>query len=138
MHRQIDAGWEREANRGIRRVVTLLLAEAQGHHPELEVGWGKLVVTFTTHAVGVVPQVGEQLTPPPTSPQVLRSDPGLAGPTAETARLRCQQHPLSRFTNVSTGWGSGGRRLRPIATAARPSISTRHLDQALGDRNVNH
>jgi 4a-hydroxytetrahydrobiopterin dehydratase len=66
MHRQIDAGWERETNRGIRRVYTFanfrepfalatqiaLLAESQGHHPELEVGWGKLVVTFTTYAAG--------------------------------------------------------------------------------------
>ena len=29
-----------------------LLAEAQGHHPEMEVGWGRLVVTFSTHSVG--------------------------------------------------------------------------------------
>ena len=29
-----------------------LLAEAQGHHPELEVGWGRLVVRLTTHSVG--------------------------------------------------------------------------------------
>ena len=29
-----------------------LLAEAQGHHPELEVGWGRLVVHLSTHSVG--------------------------------------------------------------------------------------
>ncbi|MGH3830030.1 MAG: 4a-hydroxytetrahydrobiopterin dehydratase [Pseudonocardiaceae bacterium] len=66
LHRQIDASWEREANRVIRRVFTFpnfrgpfalatqiaLLAESQGHHPDLEVSWGKLVVTFTTHHAG--------------------------------------------------------------------------------------
>ncbi len=29
-----------------------LMAEAQGHHPELEVSWGRLVVRLTTHSVG--------------------------------------------------------------------------------------
>lgn len=29
-----------------------LLAEAQGRHPEPEVGWGRLVVRLTTHSVG--------------------------------------------------------------------------------------
>jgi 4a-hydroxytetrahydrobiopterin dehydratase len=29
-----------------------LLAEAQGHHPELEVGWGRLMVRLSTHSVG--------------------------------------------------------------------------------------
>jgi 4a-hydroxytetrahydrobiopterin dehydratase len=29
-----------------------LLAEAQGHHPELEVGWGRLVVRLSSHSVG--------------------------------------------------------------------------------------
>ena len=29
-----------------------LLAEAQGHHPEMEVGWGRLVVRLSTHSVG--------------------------------------------------------------------------------------
>jgi 4a-hydroxytetrahydrobiopterin dehydratase len=28
-----------------------LLAENQGHHPDLEVGWGRLVVRLTTHAI---------------------------------------------------------------------------------------
>jgi 4a-hydroxytetrahydrobiopterin dehydratase len=29
-----------------------LLAEAEGHHPDLEIGWGRLVVSLTTHAIG--------------------------------------------------------------------------------------
>jgi 4a-hydroxytetrahydrobiopterin dehydratase len=29
-----------------------LLAEAQGHHPDLEVGWGRLSVRLATHAIG--------------------------------------------------------------------------------------
>jgi len=29
-----------------------LLAEAQGHHPELEIGRGRLVVRLSTHSVG--------------------------------------------------------------------------------------
>jgi 4a-hydroxytetrahydrobiopterin dehydratase len=29
-----------------------LLAENQGHHPDLEVGWGRLHVRWTTHAIG--------------------------------------------------------------------------------------
>ena len=29
-----------------------LLAEAQNHHPQLEVGWGRLLVRLTTHSVG--------------------------------------------------------------------------------------
>lgn len=28
------------------------LAEAEGHHPDLLVSWGKLVVELTTHAIG--------------------------------------------------------------------------------------
>ena len=29
-----------------------LLAESQGHHPDLEVGWGRLAVRLTTHTIG--------------------------------------------------------------------------------------
>jgi 4a-hydroxytetrahydrobiopterin dehydratase len=29
-----------------------LLAEAQNHHPQLEVAWGRLVVRLTTHSIG--------------------------------------------------------------------------------------
>jgi 4a-hydroxytetrahydrobiopterin dehydratase len=66
LHQQVDAAWERDTNRVIRRVFTFsnfrdpfalatqiaLLAESQGHHPDLEVSWGKLAVTFTTHHAG--------------------------------------------------------------------------------------
>jgi 4a-hydroxytetrahydrobiopterin dehydratase len=33
-----------------------LLAENQGHHPDLEVGWGRLLVRWTTHAIGGLSQ----------------------------------------------------------------------------------
>jgi 4a-hydroxytetrahydrobiopterin dehydratase len=36
---------------GLATRVTLL-AEAQNHHPELEVAWGRLAVRLTTHSVG--------------------------------------------------------------------------------------
>lgn len=63
---QVDPGWAREGNLRIQRrfefrnfresfglaTRVALLAEAQGHHPDLEVGWGYLVVTFTTHTAG--------------------------------------------------------------------------------------
>jgi 4a-hydroxytetrahydrobiopterin dehydratase len=29
-----------------------LIAEAEGHHPELTVGWGHLDIELTTHAIG--------------------------------------------------------------------------------------
>src|ERR671937_652224 len=29
-----------------------LLAESEGHHPDLELGWGRVAVTLTTHAAG--------------------------------------------------------------------------------------
>jgi 4a-hydroxytetrahydrobiopterin dehydratase len=28
------------------------VAETEGHHPDLAIGWGKVVVTLTTHAIG--------------------------------------------------------------------------------------
>lgn len=28
------------------------MAEAQGHHPDMELGWGRVKVSWTTHAVG--------------------------------------------------------------------------------------
>lgn len=28
------------------------LAEAEGHHPDLSLGWGYVLVTLTTHAIG--------------------------------------------------------------------------------------
>ena len=61
----VDGAWEIAAGE-IRREFTFktfnaafgmatrvaLLAEAQGHHPELEVGWGRLIVRLSTHSVG--------------------------------------------------------------------------------------
>ncbi|HET7026602.1 MAG TPA: 4a-hydroxytetrahydrobiopterin dehydratase [Candidatus Limnocylindrales bacterium] len=29
-----------------------LLAEAEGHHPDLEIGWGRLAIHLSTHSVG--------------------------------------------------------------------------------------
>jgi 4a-hydroxytetrahydrobiopterin dehydratase len=29
-----------------------LLAEDEGHHPDLEIGWGRVAVSLTTHAAG--------------------------------------------------------------------------------------
>lgn len=66
LHAQIHSAWQREGNSLIRRTFEFrnfrepfglatkiaLLAEEQGHHPDLEIGWGRLVVTFTTHAAG--------------------------------------------------------------------------------------
>jgi 4a-hydroxytetrahydrobiopterin dehydratase len=28
------------------------IAEAEGHHPDLDVGWGRVEVSLTTHAIG--------------------------------------------------------------------------------------
>lgn len=28
------------------------IAEAEGHHPDLAIGWGKVAVVLTTHAIG--------------------------------------------------------------------------------------
>lgn len=62
---QLDPGWALE-DRWLRRrfvfpnfgaAFTLatraaLLAEREGHHPDLKVGWGYLVVELSTHAAG--------------------------------------------------------------------------------------
>jgi 4a-hydroxytetrahydrobiopterin dehydratase len=63
----IDAAWQVEADRIVRtyRFATFgaafglatriaLLAEAQGHHPTMQVGWGELTVTWTTDAIGAI------------------------------------------------------------------------------------
>ncbi len=61
--------WERRGQRLVREVrfqdfvsaiayVNQLVApaEALGHHPDLEVGWGRVVITLTTHdASGITP-----------------------------------------------------------------------------------
>jgi 4a-hydroxytetrahydrobiopterin dehydratase len=61
---RIDPAWTRESNQSLRRVFEFrnfrdafgftariaLLAEAEGHHPDLELGWGRVAVALTTHA----------------------------------------------------------------------------------------
>src|SRR3990170_8271701 len=61
----LDAGWRILDDRLVREfgfgsfgaafglaTRIALLAEAQGHHPDLEIGWGRLVVALTSHDVG--------------------------------------------------------------------------------------
>lgn len=60
--REIDPGWNVEGSQISRELKfdnfreafglatkVALLAEEQGHHPDLEVGWGRVKVTLTTH-----------------------------------------------------------------------------------------
>lgn len=56
--------WERDGNNKLRRELTFpnfrdafgfvarvaLIAEAEGHHPDIEVGWGRAAFELTTHA----------------------------------------------------------------------------------------
>jgi 4a-hydroxytetrahydrobiopterin dehydratase len=61
----LDPAWVVGADRLVRRLRfgtfgaafglatrVALLAEAQGHHPTLEVGWGSLTITWTTDSIG--------------------------------------------------------------------------------------
>jgi 4a-hydroxytetrahydrobiopterin dehydratase len=64
LQRQLDPAWDREGNHWLRRGFRFrnfrdafgftariaLLAEAEGHHPDLELGWGRVAVALTTHA----------------------------------------------------------------------------------------
>ena len=57
-------GWERESNQKLRREFSFdnfrdafgfvarvaLIAEAEGHHPDIELGWGRAAFELTTHA----------------------------------------------------------------------------------------
>ena len=57
-------GWERDGNQTLRRVFEFanfrdafgfvaraaLVAEAEFHHPDIELGWGHAAFTLTTHA----------------------------------------------------------------------------------------
>jgi len=66
LHGLVEPAWERESNQKIRRHLRFgnfqdafgfatrvaLVAEAEGHHPDMEVGWGRVVLVFTTHAAG--------------------------------------------------------------------------------------
>jgi 4a-hydroxytetrahydrobiopterin dehydratase len=63
---QLDPAWDREGTMRLRRELRFrnfrdafgftarvaLLAEAEGHHPDLELGWGRVAVALTTHAAG--------------------------------------------------------------------------------------
>jgi 4a-hydroxytetrahydrobiopterin dehydratase len=63
---QLDPAWSREGVVRLRRELSFrnfrdafgfaarvaLLAEAEGHHPDLELGWGRVAVALTTHAAG--------------------------------------------------------------------------------------
>lgn len=56
--------WERDGNRSLRREFSFadfrdafgfvaeaaLIAEAEGHHPDIELGWGRASFQLTTHA----------------------------------------------------------------------------------------
>jgi 4a-hydroxytetrahydrobiopterin dehydratase len=57
-------GWERDSNQKLRREFKFdnfrdafgfvskvaLVAEAEGHHPDIELGWGRAAIELTTHA----------------------------------------------------------------------------------------
>lgn len=57
-------GWERDANRSLHREFSFpdfgdafgfvarvaLIAESEGHHPDIELGWGRAAFRLTTHA----------------------------------------------------------------------------------------
>jgi 4a-hydroxytetrahydrobiopterin dehydratase len=59
-------GWEREGTRALRREFEFpnfrdafgftarvaLVAESEGHHPDIELGWGRAAFALTTHAAG--------------------------------------------------------------------------------------
>jgi 4a-hydroxytetrahydrobiopterin dehydratase len=63
---QLDPSWTREGVLRLRRELRFanfrdafgfvarlaLLAESEGHHPDIELGWGRVAVTLTTHAAG--------------------------------------------------------------------------------------
>jgi 4a-hydroxytetrahydrobiopterin dehydratase len=64
LHKQVDFAWQRDGNSKIHREFEFknfrdafgfvsrvaLLAEAEGHHPDFELGWGRAALSLTTHA----------------------------------------------------------------------------------------
>jgi 4a-hydroxytetrahydrobiopterin dehydratase len=66
MRTELDTDWAVADNKQLRRewksknfntafslaTSIALLAQQEGHHPDLEVGWGRLVCVLTTHAIG--------------------------------------------------------------------------------------
>jgi 4a-hydroxytetrahydrobiopterin dehydratase len=63
-------GWERDGNRTLRREFSFpnfrdafgfvaraaLIAEAENHHPDIELGWGRAAFELTTHSSGGLTQ----------------------------------------------------------------------------------
>lgn len=66
LHSRIDPAWALETNQTLSRSFKFqnfrdafgfasrvaLLAEEQGHHPDFEIGWGRVRLALTTHAAG--------------------------------------------------------------------------------------
>jgi 4a-hydroxytetrahydrobiopterin dehydratase len=66
LRRDLHADWTVQSNTMLRREFRFsnfnaaftratsiaMLAEGEGHHPDMLVGWGRLVVELTTHAIG--------------------------------------------------------------------------------------
>jgi 4a-hydroxytetrahydrobiopterin dehydratase len=66
LHGLIDPAWARDSDRWLRRRFSFedfrdafgfatrvaLLAEQQGHHPDFEIGWGRVVLVLTSHSAG--------------------------------------------------------------------------------------
>jgi 4a-hydroxytetrahydrobiopterin dehydratase len=63
----LDRGWDIQSDRLVRTFRSsgfggafalatriALLAETQGHHPTMEIAWGRLVVTWQTDAIGAI------------------------------------------------------------------------------------
>jgi 4a-hydroxytetrahydrobiopterin dehydratase len=63
---QIDPAWQVEDGKQLQRSFTFpdftdafgfatrvaLVAESEGHHPDFELGWGRVALVLTTHAAG--------------------------------------------------------------------------------------
>jgi 4a-hydroxytetrahydrobiopterin dehydratase len=66
MHGLIEPDWARDGNKWLRRrfdfdnfrdafafaTRVALLAEEQGHHPDFEIAWGRVVLVLTSHSAG--------------------------------------------------------------------------------------
>ena len=63
LQRELDPRWDRRGNRDLERnfefknfrdafglaARVALLAESEGHHPDMEIGWGRLDIRLKTH-----------------------------------------------------------------------------------------